>query len=90
MPDPQFMCYIAVGASCSFAALLQATHFPLCSSCVCCLQKTSSLSVPAVRLAIMKQSPGGNQAHSLKTAGTSDMLAWLDAKIAAQKASILG
>ncbi len=38
----------------------------------------------------MKKSPGGNQAHSLKTVGTSDMLAWLDAKIAAQKASIVG
>lgn len=38
----------------------------------------------------MKESPNGNQAHNLKTAGTSDMLAWLDAKIAAQKASIVG
>ncbi|KAL0034356.1 hypothetical protein WJX77_010926 [Trebouxia sp. C0004] len=53
-------------------------------------KKSSSPSVPAVGLAIMKQSLGGNQAHSLKTAGTSDMLAWLDAKIAAQKASIVG
>jgi len=54
------------------------------------LQKSSSPSAPAVGLAMMKQGSGGNQAHSLKTAGTSDMLAWLDAKIAAQKASIVG
>ncbi|KAL0054111.1 hypothetical protein WJX82_004019 [Trebouxia sp. C0006] len=53
-------------------------------------KKSSSPSAPAVGLAMMKQGSGGNQAHSLKTAGTSDMLAWLDAKIAAQKASIVG
>lgn len=68
----------------------QTTHLPLSSSCVCCSQKSSSPSVPAVGPAIMKQSLGHNQAHSLKTAGTSDMLAWLDAKIAAQKNSIVG
>jgi len=36
------------------------------------------------------QLPTSSQAHLLKSAGTSDMLAWLDAKIAAQKASIVG
>lgn len=46
--------------------------------------------MPAVKVAVMKQSPDGNQAHGLRTAGTSDMLDWLDAKIAAQKASIVG
>ncbi|DBA65736.1 TPA: hypothetical protein ACH3X2_002777 [Trebouxia sp. C0005] len=53
-------------------------------------KKSSSPSVPVVGTAVMKESPNGNQAHNLKTAGTSDMLAWLDAKIAAQKASIVG
>ncbi len=68
----------------------QATHCPLSFRCVCCLQKSSSASVPGVGPTITKKSPSGNQAHSLKTVGTSDMLAWLDAKIAAQKASIVG
>lgn len=45
----------------------------------------------AVGAAMGKQQPSRNsQTQMMKNAGTGDMLAWLDAKIAAQKASLVG
>lgn len=45
----------------------------------------------AAPAAMGKQQPSRNsQTQMMKNAGTGDMLAWLDAKIAAQKASLVG
>ena len=37
-----------------------------------------------------KQLPSGSRVQVTQAAGTGDMLAWLDAHIAAKKASIVG
>ena len=49
----------------------------------------SAPAAAAIRPAVKKQGSGGLQAQLVKSAGTSDMLAWLDARIAAQKASLV-
>ena len=48
------------------------------------MQVKNEPATAAARPARLMHAAGGLQAHMVKSAGTSDMLAWLDAKIAAQ------
>lgn len=56
------------------------------------LQASATAGLPgSVKASIAKQKQLGSQVTpaAIKGAGTTDMLAWLDAKIAAQKAALI-